>query len=202
MHSHYVTALISVGLAFALVGCGEADGTTSGTGGSSGSSSSGDDPTTTTPPTTTTVDPMTTTMPDPDSSTTDAPGTSTDEPGTTTDEPGTTTDEPGTTTGEPGTESSTGEPVDPVDMCLQEIDKGDACGECACNNCLAELSACNADPGCTAIRECAQEAMCSGLACLGPCGETIDDNGGFAGPSAMLALTLSGCIDDNCAGDC
>lgn len=145
---------------------------------------------------------MTATTVDPDSSTTDEPGTTTDEPGTTTDESGTTTDEPGTTTGDPGTESSTGEPVDPVDMCLEDIEKGDACGECACNNCLDELSACNADAGCTAIRECAQEAMCGGIDCLGPCGDTINENGGLAGASAGLALELSGCIDNNCANDC
>ncbi len=139
---------------------------------------------------------------DPDS-TGDDPATT--EPGTTTDEPGTTTDAPGTTTDDTGTDDtgtadtgSSGESGGALEICLGMIDEGDACGECACNECLPELSACEDDEGCTAIRMCAQEAMCSGLGCLRPCGDVIDANGGIIGMSAAIAQALGGCIDMSC----
>ena len=62
--------------------------------------------------------------------------------------------------------------------------------------------ACEEDPGCVAIRECAQENMCTGLDCLEVCGDVIDMYGGIASPSSALALALSGCIDAECPGLC
>lgn len=99
---------------------------------------------------------------------------------------------------------TTGEPPDPaeVEMCLEQVEEGDACGECGCNNCLAQLQACNDNEGCVAIRDCARENMCTGLACLEVCGDTIDMYGGLAGESAMLALVVSDCIEKQCPGLC
>lgn len=166
-------------------------GTTTSGGGSTttAGTTTSDDPTTTggtTAPGTTTSDEDPTTGP----GTTTNPGTTTD-PGTTT-EPGTTTD-PGTTG--PGTTTD-----DEVAQCKMMLpDPNDACGNCACENCLEELQACQADEGCTAIRECAQANMCSGFDCLGPCGDVINDHGGPLGASGMLGLTLNNCIQDaNC----
>ncbi len=99
---------------------------------------------------------------------------------------------------------TTGEPPDPaeIEMCLEEVEEGDACGECGCNNCLPELQACEDDEGCVAIRECARENMCTGLDCLDFCQEIIDMYGGLVGPSAMQALVVSGCIEAECPGLC
>jgi hypothetical protein len=77
----------------------------------------------------------------------------------------------------------------------------DACEDCACNNCLPELMACQQDPGCVAIRMCAQEAGCTGIGCLEPCGDVINANGGAFGPSAGLASDLSDCYEAAC-GNC
>ena len=74
------------------------------------------------------------------------------------------------------------------------------CEECACNNCLTQLMACQQDPGCVAIRMCAQQNMCTGIECLGPCGDVIDANGGAFGPSAGLASDLSDCYTGACPG--
>ncbi len=112
--------------------------------------------------------------------------------GSTTDASGSATD--GGSTGEPDPEE--------IEMCLEEVDEDDACGECGCNNCLPELQACEDDEGCVAIRECARENMCTGLDCLEFCQEIIDMYGGLVGPSAMQALVVSGCIDAECPGLC
>jgi hypothetical protein len=192
------TVFASLSLSLALVGCGDDKGTTASTEstGPAGSSSSGDDSTTgAVDPTTGVVDP-TTGVVDPTTGNVD-PTTGNVDPTTGDVDPSTTTIEPETST----TVDATGTGGDPLQMCLDMVD-GDACGECACNNCLEELSACQADEGCTAIRECAQEAMCGGLDCLGPCGDTINMYGGLGGPSAMMALALSGCADMACADQC
>lgn len=150
-------------------------------------------------PTTSTTTPPLTTTTEPDTSTTD-PGTSTS-PGTTgpdtTTEPDTSTTEPDTST--TGPDTTTG---DPLDQCLEQVNPGDPCGVCACNECLEELQACNEDAGCTAIRECAQEAGCGGIDCLGPCGDIIQMNGGPFGPSGMKAQAIGTCVDMQCANDC
>lgn len=196
------TIFASLTLALTLTACGDDKGTTTTTE-SAGSSSTADastgnaatDASATGEGTTTgTVDPNPTTGDvDPNTTTTANPTTATT--GVDPDP----TEGPNTTTGAPDTGLDTG---GDVEMCLMMVDPGDACGECACNNCLNELHECQQDEGCTAIRMCAQEAMCSGIACLGPCGDTIDMYGGLGGPSAQMALTLSGCVDDKCPGLC
>lgn len=197
------TTLTFFTFALTLAACGDDKGTTT-TSESAGSSSTAD-ATTGTPgsgtstgdvdpnPTSSTgnVDPNTTTTADPSTTTT----TGDPDPTTTTADPSATA----TTTTAPDTGMETG---GDLEMCLGMVDPGDACGECACNNCLAELHDCQTDEGCTAIRMCAQEAMCGGIDCLGPCGDTINMYGGLGGPSAQKALTLSGCVDDNCPGLC
>jgi hypothetical protein len=45
---------------------------------------------------------------------------------------------------------------------------------------------------------CAQENMCTGIECLGPCGDVIEANGGPFGESAGLASTLSDCYEAAC----
>lgn len=150
-----------------------------------------------------------TTGPD-DSTTAMAPTTTTasttDEPSTTTADPSTTTVDPSTTTDEPSTTTDTGSTTDPVDpelqQCLQEVEQGDPCGVCACNECLTELQACSANPGCKAIRDCAQEAGCSGVDCIGPCGAVINMNGGVFGQPAQLAQAIGNCVDSQCASEC
>jgi hypothetical protein len=82
----------------------------------------------------------------------------------------------------------------PLDNCLMMA--ADDCEECACNNCLMQLMACQADEGCTAIRMCAQENDCTGLACLGPCGGPI----GMYPDSVPLAMALSDCYEGACPG--
>lgn len=72
------------------------------------------------------------------------------------------------------------------------------CETCACTTCLSQLQACEQDPGCVAIRMCAQQNMCTGIGCLGPCGDVIDEHGGALGPSAGLASTLSDCVEGGC----
>lgn len=183
--------------ALALVACGDNGGGTttdagSTTGAATSGASTGDSPTTAASTSgasdsgSTSADAST--SGDPPS--TSEPASSSGADGSTSNVTASSTD-PGTTTG-----------GDPVAACLMMIDPGDACGECACNNCLEDLQACQADEGCTAIRMCAQDNMCGGIDCLGPCGATIDKYGGLGGKSAQLGLALSGCIDGSCANEC
>jgi hypothetical protein len=52
--------------------------------------------------------------------------------------------------------------------------------------------------GCTAIRECAQANNCTGIECLGPCGDVIM----MYQNSVPLAQALSDCVDMGCAMEC
>ena len=83
-------------------------------------------------------------------------------------------------------------------MCIETA--ADECQECGCSNCLPELDACNADPGCIAIRDCSAEAECGGVDCLGPCGDTIDAHGGVFGASLGLLIALGDCMNAGCPG--
>lgn len=139
----------------------------------------------------------TTSSPDPDDE--DEPGASSgddDEPG-----PG---DEPssGSSSGdapEPGNATDGEDPE--VMACIEEA--ANDCEICACNNCLDQLLACQQDAGCVEIRMCAQETGCTGLDCLGACGDVIDGAGGPLGPSASQALMLSDCYDAmGCTNQC
>lgn len=84
----------------------------------------------------------------------------------------------------------------PAAECLAQATN--ECETCACNTCLSQLQACEQDPGCVAIRMCAQQNMCTGIGCLGPCGAVIDEHGGAFGPSAGLASMLSDCVEGGC----
>lgn len=120
-------------------------------------------------------------------------------------DPGTSTPDDTTTSGESSSTSETS--LDPsegdlVEQCKMKATPPTACSDCACESCREQTEACRADAGCTAIRKCAQDNDCSGVGCLGPCGPTIDMHGGFGGPSAQLALDLSGCVEQSCAAPC
>lgn len=94
------------------------------------------------------------------------------------------------TTGDPGT----GDPV--LDACL-EIAQNE-CESCGCELCLDPLYACQQDPGCVAMRDCAEQSGCAGVDCLEPCGPVIDMYGGPFGSSGELALALSDCLTASC----
>jgi hypothetical protein len=142
----------------------------------------------------------------PDASTTGAPpgsesgGATSSETGATT---GTSTGD-GTTTGSDTADDTLASEVvtDPEAYaeCVAEA-KVDPCQTCTCDNCLSQWQGCREDPGCQEIRVCAQANMCTGLDCLGPCGEVINMNGGIGGQSSFLALELSACFNDLCE-DC
>jgi len=85
--------------------------------------------------------------------------------------------------------------------CLNQVGN-DPCGQCACNKCLNEAAACEMDEGCKAISKCVQESMCSGINCLGPCGDTINMYGGVGGPSASKAIAFGQCMQNNCQMEC
>ena len=73
----------------------------------------------------------------------------------------------------------------------------DECDFCTCDSCFDEWDTCNADPGCSAILDCADSTGCSGIDCyLGPCQQVIDDNGGPFGDSANLAQNVGQCRQD------
>lgn len=98
---------------------------------------------------------------------------------------------------DPGDPSDSGIP-NPVQECLDTA--SDSCQECGCNSCLAEFGACEADIGCVVIRICTENAMCSGVDCLGPCGDVINDNGGAFGEPLATLITLGDCMDAACDG--
>lgn len=81
-------------------------------------------------------------------------------------------------------------------------DPPSACRDCLCENCPAELQACEADEGCQAIGACVEESGCDGIGCLEPCGMVIDFHGGIAGKSAQLWLEVDSCSDDACPDLC
>jgi hypothetical protein len=98
----------------------------------------------------------------------------------------------GTTAAEGDTGS--GDPV--LDACLDVAIN--ECETCACNLCLDPLYACQQDPGCVAMRDCAEQAGCAGTECAEPCGAVIEMYGGYFGESATLALELSECLEPAC----
>ncbi len=93
-----------------------------------------------------------------------------------------------------------------IDECKAAADASGTCqavGHCACQNCGCALEDCEDDSGCVAIRDCAQANGCSGIGCLGPCGDVINANGGVLGPSVGVASALSDCIEAaNCPIEC
>ena len=83
-------------------------------------------------------------------------------------------------------------------MCLESA--RDTCEECGCRSCLAEFSACEAEPGCPEIRDCAQKAGCAGVRCIGPCGELIREYGGAFGDAVEKLTDLGDCMNAQCPG--
>ncbi len=196
---------VTFGLTLVITGACGSDGDASDTGTAASSTGSTDATTSTTTTTPTTSETGTSTTGDTSTSSTSEPLTTTETP--TTGEPATSTGPDTSSTTDVSSSSDTGttagdETGDPLAQCLMMVDPGDACGECACNSCIDELQACEADEGCTAIRMCVQESGCGGADCLGPCGATINQYGGFAGPSANKAIALGMCVDSSCADQC
>ena len=101
-----------------------------------------------------------------------------------------------------------------VDTSIPPGDGGDPMAEClaramspsetcACSMCLTQLTTCENDPACVAIRECARTNMCRGIDCYGllvpgPCREVIDMAGGVGAPSTNAASALSDCVTGMC----
>lgn len=107
---------------------------------------------------------------------------------------------------EPEAEAETSRAVrrrdDRVAQCLDQVEAGERCGECACENCIDALEVCEPDASCRAIRACAHAARCTGAACLGPCGDVIREHGGPFGRPARLAHAIGLCVDRRCAEPC
>ncbi|MCA9679601.1 MAG: hypothetical protein KC464_31505 [Myxococcales bacterium] len=87
------------------------------------------------------------------------------------------------------------------ELCLMQATN--ASEMCTCEACLNELTTCENDVGCVAIRECARTSGCRGVDCYGaitpgPCREVIDQNGGLLGMADMAARALSDCITTMC----
>lgn len=118
-------------------------------------------------------------------------------------------DDPSETSGDDDAGSSgsdgddAGEPMDPqmpgpLQECLDTA--ADSCQECGCNSCLEQFNACELDIGCVAIRICAENAMCSDVDCIGPCGDVINNNGGPFGEPLAKLMALGDCMDVACDG--
>ncbi len=71
---------------------------------------------------------------------------------------------------------------------------------CVVQSCEAEGIACCNEPGCMAIAMCVFDSGCSGMECLGPCGQVIQDNGGIAGAPVAAAQAVGDCAEVPCAG--
>jgi hypothetical protein len=172
-------------------GTGTSDSTSGSTGETTGASMSSTTTNTTTTngtsSTTTNGTTMTTSQPTTDTSATDTTATDGD-----TTSNGTTGNADTGSTGAEDTGTGTG------GMAVCQDPPADQCEDCACMSCEMELQDCADDEGCTAIRDCAEMAMCSGLDCLGPCGGVINMYGGLAGASAGLAQALGDCISASC----
>jgi len=69
-----------------------------------------------------------------------------------------------------------------------------ACANCACDSCLAELKACEADATCVALRNCAQKNNCCDEVCvLLKCGTELQAAGGISGPGTTKAKAVKDC---------
>ncbi|MBW2452909.1 MAG: hypothetical protein JRI68_00265 [Deltaproteobacteria bacterium] len=80
-----------------------------------------------------------------------------------------------------------------------ELDLTDPCMCCVVYNCEAEGTACCNEPGCMAIAMCVFDAGCSGMECLGPCGQVIQENGGITGAPVQAAQAVGDCVEVPCA---
>jgi hypothetical protein len=116
----------------------------------------------------------------------------------------------GTATGGSGgaaTGGSAGSSGDPLAECKAQAasNPNPACANCACDNCLNELQACEADPTCVALRNCAQTNNCCDEFCvLLSCGNELTAAGGIGGPGANKAIAVRDCTETascNCCGN-
>jgi hypothetical protein len=70
------------------------------------------------------------------------------------------------------------------------------CADCACDNCLAELQECEADPTCVALRTCAQANDCCDEICvLLNCGDELEAAGGVGGPGTNKVTAVRDCTE-------
>ena len=79
-----------------------------------------------------------------------------------------------------------------------------ACANCACDNCLPELKACEDDAPCLALRNCAQAKNCCDELCvLTNCFGELNAAGGVGGESTKRATAVRDCTQKatcNCCG--
>lgn len=78
-----------------------------------------------------------------------------------------------------------------------------ACANCACDNCLNELKACEADTTCVNLRNCAQKNNCCDELCvLLKCGSELQAAGGAQGPGTTKASAVKDCTVKNTCNCC
>ncbi|MBE7479281.1 MAG: hypothetical protein HS104_04715 [Polyangiaceae bacterium] len=78
-----------------------------------------------------------------------------------------------------------------------------ACANCACDSCLTELKACEADATCVGLRNCAQKNNCCDEICvLLKCGTELQAAGGVNGPGTTKASAVKDCTVKNTCNCC
>jgi hypothetical protein len=78
-----------------------------------------------------------------------------------------------------------------------------ACASCACDHCLTELQACEADPTCVGLRTCAlQNNCCDELCVLTRCGGELQQAGGLQGAGTQKAIAVRDCTEQNQCNCC
>jgi hypothetical protein len=109
--------------------------------------------------------------------------------------------------GAAGTSSGgTGGGGDPLAECKAQAanNPNPACANCACDNCLNELIACEQDPTCQALRNCAQQNNCCDEFCVAlSCFAELQAAGGIGGPGTNKATAVRDCTEQascNCCG--
>ena len=77
-------------------------------------------------------------------------------------------------------------------------------GACMCGACLCQTHACEGDPGCLQILECALKTNCSGPSCYTPATcQPVIDRFGINSRSFQLALAVDQCAQSaNCPSSC
>ena len=78
-----------------------------------------------------------------------------------------------------------------------------ACATCACNNCLAEITTCEADQTCVDLRVCSLENNCCDELCvLVACMDELTAAGGLSGAGTAAAIALKDCTEANSCACC
>jgi hypothetical protein len=109
--------------------------------------------------------------------------------------------------GTAGISSGGGTGSDPLAKCKTEAASNPkpACANCACDHCLTELAACEADPSCVALRNCVQSKNCGcndQLCVLTKCGSELTAAGGIGGPGTTKAIAVGDCTTANTCNCC